>query len=123
MVTSQGWEQARLQGAAVSSVHKGHRTLQSKPCMERSLKSLLLPSSEQTLWTIGSVRTWMASSKDTQRLVLQASSPQLLKGAHALGLVMMALELLGQGGELLLLQLTAPPVAHFGLSSLFSVLF
>lgn len=43
----------------------------------------------------------MASSKDTQRLFLQVSSPQLLKGID-LGLVMMALELLGHGGELLL---------------------
>jgi hypothetical protein len=44
----------------------------------------------------------VAISKDIQRLFLQASSPQLLKGTEVLGLVMIALELLGQGGELLL---------------------
>lgn len=57
----------------------------------------------------------MAISKDIQRLFLQASSPQLLKGTEVLGLVMIALELLGQGGELLLPQFTTPLVAHSGL--------
>lgn len=46
----------------------------------------------------------MASSKDTQRLSLHISFSQLLKGrTEVLGLVvMMALELRGQRGELLL---------------------
>lgn len=59
----------------------------------------------------------MVSSKDTQRLSLYTSFPQLLKGTEVLGLVvMMALELLGQRGELLLLEFMAPLVAHSGLS-------
>lgn len=56
----------------------------------------LLDRTSSPLWTTANVRTLVASSKDTQRLSLQASSPQLLKGTEILALVMLVLQLLGQ---------------------------
>ena len=101
MVTSQG------AGLAMSGCYSESLKTTEKPCTERNLQIpatvTFLTEPPGPLWATANVRTSTASSKDTQRLSLHISFSQLLKvRTEVLGLVMMALELLGQQGELLL---------------------
>lgn len=98
-----------------------HREESSNPCCCHLLNRTEPPG---PLWATANVRTSVVSSKDTQRLSLHISFSQLLKGrTEVLGLVvMMALELLGQRGELLLSEFTAPLVVHLDLFPLPSAL-